>query len=163
MHRIGILRLHREMSKKLGLREARCLWGLFRRHLGSKRDTSAVVYIENPNPARNNNLCMFLFLLLIHTNGINRHRRENGNAEGLRCVSIKKLPGFLQFVSWDAWAFEIDSIHCPIFSWYILNMDGQHSINMLCMCILTAHLSEESFTKKCIKQLSQKHFFLYHS
>jgi len=40
-------------------------------------------------------------------------------------------------------------------------MDGQKSINALCMCILTAHTSEESFRKKCVKQLSQKHFFYF--
>lgn len=39
-------------------------------------------------------------------------------------------------------------------------MDGQQSTNMLCTCILTAYISEESFSKKRIKQLSQKHFFI---
>lgn len=31
---------------------------------------------------------------------------------------------------------------------------------MLCMCILTAHVSEENLAKKHIKQLSQKFFFI---
>lgn len=29
--------------------------------------------IENPNPVCNNSLCMILFFLLLHTNGVNKY------------------------------------------------------------------------------------------
>lgn len=33
-----------------------------------------LTYIENPNPACNNSVCMVLFFLLVHENGVNRYR-----------------------------------------------------------------------------------------